>query len=170
MLLILSVLLLSLGSKTDTLTEYQVRAAYLYNFVKFVKWPGSAFESDSQPIIIGLFSGNQVEEELQKIIRNRTIDSRSIAIRTLENPQDAAVCHVVYFGDIERRHQIATINLIRKKPILTISDAGYFCRIGGMIQFNIEDNKLGLAINRKAADAAQLEISAKLLRVAQIVE
>ncbi|MBN2103651.1 YfiR family protein [bacterium] len=169
-LLCLSFFVFSLAPQAETLTEYQVRAAYLYNFLKFVKWPGHAFENDHQPITIGIFHFSPVEQDLRNIIRNRTIDSRSITIKILEQPEDAQDCHVVYFGDIERRHQIATIGIVQKNPILTISDAGYFCRIGGMIYFYIEDNRLRLVINRKAVDNAQLEISARLLRVAQIVD
>ena len=158
----------SLAHKAEVLTEYQVKAAYLYNFLRFVKWPGHAFKDEQQPIIIGIFQFNPVEQDLRKIIANRTIGSRLIVIKTLESPQDAQGCHAVYFGDIERRHQISTITMIEQNPVLTISDADYFCRIGGMIYFFTEDNRLRLIINRKAVSDAQLEISAKLLRVAQI--
>jgi hypothetical protein len=160
----------SLITQSQTLTEHQVRAAYLYNFVKFVEWPDGTFKDESEAILIGLFKDDPVKEELESIIKGRTIDSRPIRIKLLGNSKDADECHVVYLADAERRHQISTINMLGSKPVLTISDADYFCRIGGMIRFFVHENRFRLEINRTAVDRAQLEISAKILRVAEIID
>lgn len=157
-------------SQSNTLTEHQARAAYLYNFIKFVTWPESAFESPNDPIRILFLGESEVEKEFNKIITDRTINDRHIEVKNRNTNQELSTFHIVYLNDLERRHQIATINALKNLPVLTVSNAEYFSRIGGMIHFLIVDDRLCFEINRPALDSVHLEVSAKLLRVARIVE
>jgi len=154
----------------NTLTEHQARAAYIYNFIKFITWPEHVFKTADQPICITFFGHSEVEKEFKELIQDRTINDRHIEVKVIYTNQELDSCHIVYLNDIERRYQISTINALKNDPVLTISNAEYFTRIGGMIHFIIADDRLCFEINRSALEAVNLEVSAKLLRVARVVE
>lgn len=157
-------------NQSVNLTVNEVRAAYLYNFVKFVSWPDHVFDKSDDPIVIGFWDSNEVEKAFHNIIKGRTINSRTVDIRLIESLSDVIFCNVIYMNGADKRHQVSVVNLVRKKPILTVSDEAYFSRIGGMIQFYFDNNQLKFEINRKALSAVELEVSARLLRVARVIE
>ena len=149
-------------------TEYEVRAAYLYNFIKFVKWPKKTFSDTLQPIIIGIIGKDPIVNTLDEMVKGRTIDSHPIIVKNFQRQNINQVYHVLFIGSVEKRHQISILNNMENKPILTVGDVDYFTKIGGMISFFVEKDHVGFEINLNAVEKSDLEISAKLLKLAKI--
>jgi hypothetical protein len=149
-------------------TEYEVRAAFLYNFIKFVKWPRQVFKSSQDPIVIGIIGQDPFGNTLDTMIKERTIQSKKIIIKRYHRHEDVRYCHVLYMGLREKRYQVAILKHLEGIPVLTIGDFEDFTRLGGMIKFIVADNQVGFEINLEAVEKSNLEISAKLLKLAKI--
>ena len=80
----------------DSVTlEYQVKAAFLFNFAKFVQWPPTAFAGVTSPIIIGILGESPFHDDLARTIRNKTVDDHPLLIKELHSPKDATNCHIL---------------------------------------------------------------------------
>ena len=150
-------------------SEAAVKAAFLYNFTKFVEWPGSAFPQPSAAFVVCAFADGAFRKELENILQNEQVRGRPIAIApaSLEDPRG---CHIAYFaqGDAERQGRI--LDALKRSPVLTVGEGRRFLEQGGLIAFMLENDRVRFAISRRAADAAGLSISSKLLRVAREFE
>ncbi|MFA7382600.1 MAG: YfiR family protein [Desulfurivibrionaceae bacterium] len=176
-LFISAILLLSLVStcKTpahaeDQTLEYKVKAAYLYNFTKFVSWPALSLPEDRQPINICVAGKNPFGSLLEPLTRMKTQD-RSITIENIKDVRDLEKrsCQMLFISSSE---QGGITELLRKSAgmhILTVSDIDGFAQHDGMIGFAIKDGKVRLEINLRAARKAGLAISAKLLEIATVI-
>ncbi len=157
----------SLAQETPSL-EYQVKAGFLYNFCQFVEWPDQAFQNPEAPLIIGIIGDDPFENYLDRTVQGERMDSHPIVVRRYKDAKDATECHIV-FVNLQRREELRrVIALLEGRPILTVSDANNFVKNGGMIGFATEDNRTRININVEAARMANLTISSKLLRVANV--
>ena len=158
------------GQQEDNIqpTEHEVRAAFLYNFIKFVKWPKQVFPNSQDPIVIGIVGQDPFGNILDVMIKGRTIQSKKIIIKRYHRYEDIHYCHALYMGLSEKRYQVAILKNLEGTPVLTIGDIEGFTRLGGMIKFITTDNQVGFEINLKAVEKSDLEISAKLLKLAKI--
>ena len=150
-------------------TENEVRAAFLYNFIKFASWPQKAFTDSREPIVIGIIGHDPFGNLLDSMVKDRTIQSRKLMIRRYPRIEDYADCHVLYIGFNEKRYQVAILQHLNGKPVLTIGAREGFTRLGGMINFVTIQNQVGFEINLDAVEKSNLEISAKLLKLAKII-
>jgi len=148
--------------------EYEVKAAFIFNFAKFVEWPQGSFPDDHTPIGLCVTNGNPFAGALESI-RGKTVKGREIVIRQCKEIEDMASCHILYVGSSEKRRLAQLLPLIKDRRILTVGDEKGFAQMGGIINFIIVDNKVSFEINVDAAKRAGLEISSKLLRLAEIV-
>lgn len=149
--------------------EIQVKAVFLYNFVRFVDWPPRAFPTAEAPLIIGVLGDDPFGGSLDDAVRGETVEQRPLVIRRFRRLEDVDVCHVLFISRSEAPRLGAIIAGLKGRSILTVSDADEFTRFGGMIRFVTVNNKVRLRINVEAARAAELTISSKLLRPAEIV-
>jgi hypothetical protein len=150
-------------------SEGAVKAAFLYNFTRFVEWPDSAFPQPSAAFVICAFADGAFRKELETILLNEQVRGRAITIApaSLEDPRG---CHIAYFaqGDVERQGRLLVA--VSRLPVLTVGEGRRFLEQGGQIAFMLENDRVRFAISRRAADAAGLSISSKLLRVARDFE
>lgn len=151
-------------------TEYEVKAAFLYNFARFVTWPDTAFAKDNSPFIIGLFGTDPFGQTLSQTITGKTTQSRPFQIRHITKIEDATQCHILFISDPPQKQLQALLHQMLSLPILTIGEQDGFCQIGGMINFVIEERHVRFEINPEAAERANLVISSRLLRLARIVK
>jgi hypothetical protein len=151
-------------------TESQVKALFLLNFTKYVEWPTNAFEDDSTPITIGILGTSKVQDELEKIVVGRTTAHRPIVVRRIESPSDFSDCQVLFVSSSETKHLAEILRRLHKLPVLTVGETEQFLDAGGMINFVPKDGKIRLTINLVAARDANLQISSKLLSVADAVK
>jgi hypothetical protein len=149
--------------------EYQLKAVFLYNFALFVDWPPGAFEGDQSPIVIGVLGSDPFGAYLDEVANNEKVNNRPLAIRRFHRVEDVSNCQILFVG-ISSPSQLAEVfSSLKGKSILTVGEAEDFSRLGGMIRFFTEHNKVRLRINLAAARSAGLKISSKLLRPAEIV-
>jgi len=148
--------------------EYDLKAAFLYNFASFVEWPPQAFDDERAPFIIGVIGRDPFGATLDEIIRGERAKGRQLIIRRFHAVQMVRGCHILFVSRSERYRLHDILRHARGHAVLTVSDIGGFTEAGGMIGFDTEQQRIVLQVNPSAAAAAQLVISSKLLRVARV--
>jgi len=149
--------------------EYQIKAAFLYNFTKFVEWPPRRFAAPESPIVIGILGGNPFGDELAAIVRNRRVNNRSIEIRIVATEAEAEEVHVL-FARAGQESRIAAMNTsLQTRCVLTVGETPLFAASGGIIDFVVEGDKVRFAINAGLGEQAGLRLSAQLLKLATAV-
>jgi hypothetical protein len=148
--------------------EYRVKAAFLYNFARFVTWPER--EGTAAPVIIGILGRDPFGNVLESTIAGKTVSGRPFLVRRLQTVEEAANCQLVFVSSSERRTVAEVIEALDGQPVLTIGEAEGFVERGGMIGFVIEDQAVRIDVNLDAAQAAGLQLSSQLLRVARSIQ
>ena len=162
-------ILLSAGARAQVADEYRVKAAFLYNFAKFVEWPAQAFKSPTDPIVIGVLGKNPFGAALSEAVAGKTLGGRTFQVREVTDAQ-AAGCQIVFVSSSERKRMGPLFIVIGNSAVLTVGETDNFAVEGGIINFKIDAGSVRLQINVEAARKQQLRISAKLLSLAEIVE
>jgi hypothetical protein len=150
-------------------TEYQVKALFLMNFTKYVDWPATAFAGMDAPFIIGVYGENNFGEDLPKAVAGRMVNGRSIVIREIDRPNDLVQCQVLFISRSAEKKQGEILSQLKGSPVLTVGESEAFTAQGGAINFVMKDGKVRLEINLPAAQQANLQLSSKLLNVADRV-
>ena len=150
--------------------EYRIKAAFLYNFTRFVEWPTDRFVDDSAPIMLCVIGNDLFGATLEDILTGKTIKGRHIYISRIDNVDDLDACHVLFVGLSERerlRHIIASSYRVN---VLTDGDMDDFVEFGGVINLIIRANKIKFEINLVAAKQARLKFDLKLVTLASSVK
>lgn len=147
--------------------EYDVKAAFLLNFTKFIDWPASAFASTDAPFRICITGEDPFGASLAKIVEGEQVSSRPIAVEKMGREQ-LTHCQIVFFGRSEKNVAEAISRL--GPGVLTVGESPDFLRAGGVIRFVVENNHVRFDVNQPTARKAGLEISSRLLKVARNVE
>jgi hypothetical protein len=148
--------------------EDRIKAAFLYNFTKFVEWPPAALAPD-RPFHVCLTAGPTVTGEIETMLRGESVRNLPVLLTAHAPGNPAAACHVFYFGTEESERAAKTIAALKNGPVLTVGEGTAFVERGGMIAFVLEDNRVKFDINKTAIDRVGLVVSSKLLRVARHV-
>jgi len=151
--------------------ENTIKAAYLYQFGRYIEWPAKSFPSPDAPFVIGVLKDDPIAADLEQIAQLKKIQDRPIQLHKFSSPVDVKPCHILFMStklSLETQEEI--IHRMQGKGILLVGDGSSFLEKGGMVRFAVEDNKVRVIIARKAAEQAGLAISAKLLQVAQVVD
>jgi hypothetical protein len=154
------------GESQAELLELQVKAAFLYNFAKFVDWPP---DSGSAPITFCTFAGDPISEVLRQSLSGKTINNRPLATRQFPAPKDAQNCQVVFISGYSKKQLAGAVASLPGGGTLTIGDSDQFVVSGGMIQLMKGSNKFRFAINVDAVNRNGLRISSKLLQLAEVI-
>ncbi len=141
--------------------EPRVKAAFLYNFTKYVEWPAGSFDN-SNTIVIGIIGKDSLEGELERTLEGKTAGGRRLIVRHLKWGQDLSQCNVLFVPAGEMAGAAPLVRL-KGRPILTVGEAPGFARSTGIVNFVIESDQVRFEINAQAARAAGLMISSKLL-------
>tara|TARA_R110001592_G_scaffold175308_1_gene414320 strand:- start:1759 stop:2310 length:552 start_codon:yes stop_codon:yes gene_type:complete len=147
-------------------TEQDIKAAYLYNFMKFITWPIDEHQNQFNLCVIG---DDPVTEKL-KMLDSRPIHKQSLHVEHFYTLNSDTTCHVVFIGESEKKFTEKIINFYANTPTLTVSSMEGFVHKGGMIGFITLGNIIRFDINLKQAKETQLSISSKLLELANQVE
>ncbi len=147
------------------LTEYQLKAVFIYNFAKFIEWPNDAFSDPKAPFVVGVIGDDPFGPYLDETVKNKFMNEHPFVVRHIRAPADAGKCHILFVADSERRRLPDIVNGIRGASVLTVSDLDHFLEAGGIIRFYMEGNKVRFLINNDAAKRADLKISSKLLKL-----
>lgn len=170
LILILSFMSVSMThQQPDIAPEYQVKAVFLYNFTQFVEWPPSAFASADSPLVIGILGKDPFGKFIDETIQGESFNGHPLLVKRLSSVDETQSCHIVFINQPDKVKLKETIDILNGKSILTVSDANNFAKLGGMVRFVTENRKTRLRINLEATRNANLTISSKLLRLAEIV-
>jgi hypothetical protein len=163
-------LLLTTAAWSQHAEEYRVKAAFLFNFAKFVEWPPQAFTNSTDPIRICVLGKDPFGSVLEDAVRDKTAEGRTFLVRQVSGGQPAAGCQILFISSSERKRLAAILGEIKGDGVLTVGETDTFASDGGMINFKIESGRVCLQINVAAAEQSRLHISSKLLSLAQIVK
>jgi hypothetical protein len=155
--------------RAQAATEYQVKAAFLYNFAKFVEWPPSSFSDPSAPLRICVLGQDPFGQELRNITNERTVNGRKLQVDELVDAHLARPCHILFIAASEKAQLKQIFESLRGIDALTVGDTKGFAELGVIINFVLENNRVQFEVNHKAAEQAGLKISSKLLNVAKVV-
>lgn len=134
-------------------TEDQVKAAYVFNFGKFVKWPPSSAVTRDSAFAICVFDDDPFGTALESSLANQSLDGKPLAIRRLKKPQDAAGCRILYISSGQERNLQEILAVAKESSVLTVSDIPDFSKRGGIIEFILIDNRVRFEINMREPKA-----------------
>jgi len=150
-------------------SEYDVKAAYIYNFIKFIDWPTGYVESKKR-IVIGVYKNQRFGDILEHLLENKKVKGKMWEIRFIYTVADVEGCDVLFVSSASLSETIDIIRKTKNKPILTIgNNIKDFCKYGGIINFTPKGDSKRFEINNNAAKKHKLRISSKLLALARII-
>jgi hypothetical protein len=141
----------------------------LFNFTKFVEWPAQRFADDSAPIIIGILGENPFGDELETIVRNRTVNGRGIVVRRLSSASEARGVHMVFVSATEEKRFNELKDLLPASGTVVVSEITANARGSGVIVFTLKGDQVRFEIDQDAAERTGVKISAQLLKLATVV-
>jgi preprotein translocase subunit Sec61beta len=148
--------------------EYQLKAAFIYNFVQFVEWPAGTFADSRTPIVLATVGDDPFQGALDKAVGGKTVSGRSLVVKHFARGTDVQGCQLIFAADGQDEQLSAALQKTGNAPMLTVGESDGFLRAGGMVRFYEEDNRLRFEINPKAASRVGLHISSRLLKLARI--
>lgn len=147
--------------------EYQVKAAFLLNFTKFVEWPAAAFAGERAPLAICILGEDPFGNTLSEMVKGERVNGHEIVINRIRSAPDPKACQVLFVARLER--EAARILAGLGPGVLTVGEGEKFLQDGGIVAFVIQDRRVRFDINQSAAGKAQLTISSRLMNVARSV-
>lgn len=171
-LVVLAVSVLAAPEKvveTPALSEYQIKALFLFNFAKYVDWPADAFQNESTPIVIGVVGQDSFGDNFQKITTGKSINGRPVLIKHVTNAEEYKTCHILFVSASEKDRLASILDAVKDSAVLTVGETDGFLSEEGIINLTKKANKVRLEINLKAAQKARLQLSSRLLTVADVV-
>ena len=145
--------------------EYEVKAAFIYNFAKFIEWPADAGASFNLCVL-----GEDPFGAALDLINGKPVRDKNVAVKRIKSHQQLKTCQIVFISASEKEHLPQILDAVENLSVLTIGDTNGFTQQGVAINFYIEDEKVRFEINPKAAESADLKISSKLLKLGRIVK
>jgi hypothetical protein len=152
------------GAQQTRATDAQIKAAYLYNFGKFVRWQPAASSSESFDICV--LGKNPFGSALTTTVSGEKIDGKTIVVKYVSNTSDAARCRILFIGSSEEGRLKSVLATARQWNLLTVSDIHGFAQRGGMIELMNQEDRVRFAVNVTATSEAGLSVSSELLKVA----
>lgn len=149
--------------------EYQVEAAYLYNFSRFVEWPAQSANAASDSFTICVLGEDPFGPTLDAVFAGEKIGDRKVVAKRISGPRESGSCQVLFISSSEAKRFHKIIEALDKSAVLTVSDIPQFSRRDGMIEFVLEENRIRFEVNLTAAQHVGLTLSSELLKVATTV-
>lgn len=145
-----------------------VKAAFLFNFAKFVEWPAAALPA-GQPIVVGVFGNNEIANSLARLAAGKVVGGHPIQVRRIVITDDPATLQVVFIDNSERARANEFVRRIGKASVLSVSDMPHFLGSGGVIQLRTENDRIRFDVDLQRAQDSRLVINSKLLALAGTV-
>ncbi len=162
-------LVLASAASAQTIDEYQVKAAFLYNFAKFVEWPAQTFKTDKDPIRICVLGQDPFGSALGDAVGGKTVLGRPFVLSEIASASQVTDCQILFISSSERKRLRSIFAELRTIGILTVGETDGFATQGGIVNFKLSDGRVHLEINTDAAGLAKLRINSSVLNLAQIV-
>src|SRR5262249_12548664 len=149
---------------SQTVSEAEAKAAFLYHFTHFVVWPARSLPKSPSPFVIGILGEDPFGNILDQTIQDEVVQGRKIVVERYPNLASLKPCRTLFISQSEERHLDETLTALKDKPILTVADIPRFAKRGGTISLITERNKIRIAVNMSTNQARQLTFSSNLLR------
>jgi hypothetical protein len=160
----------SVPTPAQTVEESRVKAAYLYNFAKFVEWPSGAFRTPADPAVICIVGDDRTSDVLEPAISGKKANGRRVEARRPHSSAEFKSCHILFIAFSDRERIAQLLNELQGSSVLTIGQSGQFIPLGGMINLALNHATIELEIDPEASNAVGLKISSRLLVVARLVK
>ena len=144
------------------LDEYQVKAAFLFNFAKFVEWPAQFSNASPGSVVLCVFGQNPFGNALDAV-SGRRVGMKTFIVREISDASLANQCHILFLAGSERKRTSSILGQLKGASILTVGEADDFISSGGIVAFKLKDARVRFEIDAVAAERAKLQISSKLL-------
>lgn len=172
--MVLTLACLSAGAPADraqtvTSGEYQLKAAFLFNFAKFIDWPPASFTGPQANFSICILGSDPFGRSMDELLEGKTIAERHVSIERSKQVADVRHCQMVFVSASEKSRVREILDGLKGTNVLAVGETEGFAAAGGAIQFAIEDNHIHFVINTDAADRAGLKVSSNLLSLAHVV-
>jgi hypothetical protein len=149
-------------------TEHQVKAAFIYNFARFIEWPPDA-RKDDDTFVVSVLGRDPIAEVIVDTLRAKKIDGKTVVVRRIVRPEEVGSSQIVFICDSEQSRLSSILKGLEAAPVLTVGETDQFAERGGVIRFRVDRDQVRFDINVTAAERARLKISSELLKLARIV-
>lgn len=156
------------NAQATRLSEYRVKAAFVYNFAKFIDWPAKAFPDGRAPLTLCILGKDPFGVALETI-KGKTVKGRKLVIQHVARIEDLDQCHILFISASEEKHVEKILETLKDSSVLTIGEMKMFAQRGGIIHLTVKESKVRFGINVDAAKRAGLKISSKLLKLSRVV-
>jgi hypothetical protein len=157
------------AADAPSLKEFELKAAYLYNFTKFTAWPNGTFADESAPIVVGVMADERVGAALLKLVKGHPVNGREVIVRTLTRRDEVRGLQVLYIDKTQEGALQSIASVFSSPGLLTVGDSERFAQLGGTIRLLVEGDRLQFEISAVAAQRAGLSLSSQLLMLAKTV-
>ncbi len=155
-------------TESEGLPEYFVKAAMLYHFARFTKWPKDAFADSDTPVRICVLGQDPFGSDLDTLVHHQ-IRKRDIVTIRVRNVRHAKECHLLFIAKSEEKRLQSILKVLAERPILTIADMDRFARLGGIIHLKIHKETVRFEINTGFAQRVGLAFNSEMLMLADII-
>jgi hypothetical protein len=149
--------------------EYPLKAVFLLNFAQFTNWPTNAFAKPDSPFVVGVLGRDPFGPVLDAAVQNEVVNGRKFVVERYLRIENMQTCHILFISQSEVNHLDRIVDALKDRPVLTVSEIDGAANRGMCVRFITENNKIHLRINPEALQAAQLTMSSKILRLAELV-
>ncbi len=146
----------------------QIKAAYLFNFARFVTWPPPKLTPGDKAILFCILENDPLAPALDEVLQGKTIDTQRVVVRRVQRVDAMRECHVAYLGTVEPSRLASSLESLAGASVLTVYEGGDTLRTGA-IRFFLEERKVRFEINVALAEREHLQMSSHLLNVARVV-
>ncbi len=154
--------------QVQTASEYQVEAAYLYNFAKFTEWPKQSLPDGPSPLVIGAAGGDsEFLEVLRRTVAGKTIGTHPVAVKRVSSLDEMKSCHLVFFRSSDRKRTQSAIAGLGQASVLLVGMEQTFLQQGGMITLVLENGRIRFEVDQASLDRANIRLSPNLLTLAK---
>ena len=150
-------------------TDTAVKAAYLYQFGKFIEWPGASSTRAEDAFPICILGTDPFGGILGETVAERSVQGKRVIAKRIAGVGEAAACNILFIGASEQERLPEIINSLQGQSVLTVGDSQAFSGRGIMINFVIEQRRVRFEINLSAVERANLKVSSELLKVAKVI-
>ena len=154
---------------SGALSDYQVKAAYLYYFTTFVDWPPESFAQTGNELVIGILGEDPFGRILDDTLRGKNVNNRRLVVKRFASVKEARDSHILFICASEQDRVPSILKALEGAAVLTVGDLDSFASRGGQIAFYTVDKKVRFDINVAAVERARIKISAQLMKLGRIV-
>lgn len=156
----------SAGAPDDAMPEHQVKAAFVYNFAKFVEWPPA---DPKEPFAFCLLGKDPFRGTLDEMVKGKLLNGRPAHMVHVGSASQARTCPILFIGQMPSPAVVEVLRALGDSPVLTVSENPGFLDAGGAIQLLVDDKRVRFEVNSEPARRARLQISSRLMKLARSV-